>query len=135
MYRNGGKSFCWYLQDPCCPDHIISEENYSKIPCTISDFSHPLDMEHGILCFKEGHPLPLECSITFLRCIMMIRGASGSIYKTLTVNIMSLLLKTTPKFHGKSQVLETLSAQEMGCHATRRDIHCCLSIVYPSLDV
>ena len=32
------------------------------------------------MCYKERHALLLECVITFLRCIRMIRGTSESIY-------------------------------------------------------
>ena len=55
--------------------------------------------------------------------------------KPAMVNTVSLLPKTTLKFYVKKyQLLGILSAQEMRWCASRRDMHCCLGVSYPSLD-
>ena len=64
----------------------------------MADFRYPpLITGNGMMCCKEGHPLLLEWFPTFLRCIIMIRGASDSIYKTPVFHNMTFLLKTTLK--------------------------------------
>ena len=55
-------------------------------------------MVNGLPCYKDGHPLLLEHSMTFLRCIMIMRGAFDSIYDPLMIRILSFLLKRTLKF-------------------------------------
>ena len=65
-----------------------------------------------MLCYNEGHLLLLEYFITFFNCIRMIGGAQDSILEHLMLHIMMILLKTTHKFHTKSQISGTLSAQK-----------------------
>ena len=75
-------------------------------------------------CCKERHPLLPESFIIFYRYIRMSRRASDSIYKILTVHIMSFDPKTTLTYVAKYQTLGTLSVPEMRYCAIRRDIHC-----------
>ena len=89
---------------------------------------HLLMAGNGILPCKERYPLLLEQLITFLRCIMMIRRDIDSIYEPLMVNRVSFLHNPTLTFHAKCQILDTFSAREMGCGATRRGIYCYLSV-------
>ena len=48
---------------------------------------------------KEIHPLPLNCFITFLRCIMKMWGTSDSRYTPLMVHTVSFLPRSTLKLH------------------------------------
>ena len=81
------------------------------------------------------HTLLLKCIITFLRYMMIVRRAPDSIYKHLMVHMVSFLPKITVKLCAKYQLFDTLSARDIGQCAVRKDTHCCLSVLYPSLDV
>ena len=114
---------------PRGPQCVISTRNkthlkYYHAKCKIS--GTPLSTGNGITRNNERHPLLLGCFIALLTCILMIRGALDSIYKTLMVQNVSFIPKINLNFHAKCKLLGTLAAQEMGCSATRRDIHCCL---------
>ena len=66
------------------------------------------------MCYKERHPLLLECLMIFLRCIRIVWGASDSIYKPLMVHTVSCLLILSLTFHAKYCVFGTLSAWRNG---------------------
>ena len=87
----------------------------------MSDFGQTLSTRNGMMCYKERHALLLECVITFLRCIRMIRGTSESIYSPPMVYTVSFVAKTNIKFHEIYQILGTLSEQIIGflCHKGR----------------
>ena len=53
----------------------VSSQFVHKMP----DFWYPLSMTNEILYYNEGHPLLMKCFKTFLRCIMQMGDASGSI--------------------------------------------------------
>ena len=91
-----------------------------KISCT------PLSTGNGITRNNERHTLLLGCFIALLTCILMFGEALDSIYKTLMVQNVSFIQKLNFNFHSKCKLLGMLPAQEMGCSATSRDIHCCL---------
>ena len=130
----------WWASGSIC-NHLmvqtvtVLEKTYSQIAYTISDFRFLLCTRNWMLCCKERHPLLLECFITFLRCIIMIGRASDIIKKLLMVYTVSFLHKITLKSDAKYQFLGNLSTQEMGYNTIRRDIHCCLSVSWHSLDV
>ena len=67
--------------------------------------------------------------------ILKVGWASGIIFEPLIVHMVPFLSKSTLKLHANCQIWCALSAQEMGCCATRRDIHCCWSVSKPLLDV
>ena len=81
--------------------------NNSLISCKITEFGHPLCMGNRMPCCKERHPLLLKYFITFLRCIRMISIFSDSILKSVIVHMVSFLLKSTLKIHGKCQSFGT----------------------------
>ena len=58
-----------------------------------------------------------------------------SIYKPIVVHAMSFLPRSTLKLQSKCQIWGTLSSWEMGCWATKCDIHCYWIGSYPTLDV
>ena len=96
----------------------------------------PFEKGNGMVWYRHRHPLLLKC----------LPHPSWDIYewfeellisstKPAMVNTVSLLPKTTLKFYVKKyQLLGILSAQEMRWCASRRDMHCCLGVSYPSLD-
>ena len=65
----------------------------------------------------------------------MITGAPDCIYKTIILITMLFLKKTNPNFHEIYQISGTLLAPDIGYSATRKHIHCCLTISQPSLDI
>ena len=77
---------------------IISTKFCTQISCKISDVGHLLHTQNGMLCHKERYILLLECIITFLRYVTMIRGASDSIDKPLMVHNVSFLPTTNLNF-------------------------------------
>ena len=87
-----------HIQAPYGQAWIISAKNYSQTSGKISYFGHPFSTGKGMLCCKETHTLMLECFITFLRCIWMLTGSSGSIYKHRMAKSVLFLPKTTIKF-------------------------------------
>ena len=87
------------------------------------------------MCYKERHPLLLECFLTFPQYISIIRGTFDNIWKPLIVHIISFLPIANIKFHAKYQIVSTLSEHEMGWCVTRRDIHCCLSVSLSPFDI
>ena len=98
MYKDVWRIFGQHIWGPFGKYCVILNENNSQILCKISHFVHPLKMGNGIPCYKERHPLLLEHSMTFLRCIMIMRGAFDSIYEPLMIRILSFLVKRTLKF-------------------------------------
>ena len=88
-----------------------------------------------LLCYRERYLLLIKCFITFLRCVKMAERASGIIYEPIMVHNVSFLPTTNLKFHAKFQFSGTLPAKGIWCLATRRDIHCSLSGLKPSLDI
>ena len=98
-------SFWWHVQAPSGHHCVISTNNLSQISCKISDFRHPPNTWNGVLCCTERHPLLLECFITFPCYVRGIEGTSDSIYKPLSIHIVSLLPITNPKFHAKHPIL------------------------------
>ena len=45
---------------------FLQQQQKTQILCKIPAFGDPLFRGNGLMCFKEGHPLLLECFITFL---------------------------------------------------------------------
>ena len=100
------------------------------------DLGAPLCTENGMLRYKEGYILLLNWSIAFLVCIINVGGTSDSICKPLMCQILQFLSMLTLKLHTKyCHIWGTLSAQEMGCYAARKGIHCWLSVSWLSLDI
>ena len=167
-----------------------------------SVFGYPPSKGDAMPCYKERHPLLLDCFIPFLKYIRVVGRATGSIDESLMVHNMSAFLPITNiKFHAnlrfwapsqhrncaavlqgevsivdqvfhnlppmckdgwksfwyhmwahhgpqcvvsannksqiscKIQFSGTLPAKGMRCRATRRDIHCCLTASYHSLNI
>ena len=92
-------------------------------------------MGNWLNCYEEQHSLLPKWSMTLLKCISKIRGASKSIYKPYIIHTMLSLLRLTLKLHTKYQILGTLSDWEMRCCSIMRDAHCCWSISWPSSHV
>ena len=88
-----------------------------------------------LLCYRERYLLLIKCFITLLRCVKMAERASGIIYEPIMVHNVSFLPTTNLKFHAKFQFSGTLPAKGIRCRATRRDIHCCLTALYHSLNI
>ena len=102
----------------------------------IWDFGHPHRTGNVLLCWcKERYLLSMKCFIAFLRCVKMVKGAFDRIYEPLMIHNMLFLPTTNLKFHPKFQFSGILSTKGMWCCATRRDIHCCLTTSYHSLNV
>ena len=104
---------------------VISAVIVSPMAYKIPDFWYPLCMGNGMVCNDKGHPLLLECFITFLGLISKMRWVSDIIYKLLVVHMVSFLPRLTLKFYTNFQISGILSAWERGWSATRRDTHCC----------
>ena len=96
----------------------------SKIPYD----GYPLSMGNGMMCCKDTHPLLLKYRKPFMACMRKLRWASDIIYMPNVVYFVRFSLKFTLNLHPKYVILGTLSAWEMGWCATRRDIHCCMSV-------
>ena len=96
----------------------------SKIPYD----GYPLSMGNGMMCCKDTHPLLLKYRKPFMACMRKLRWASDIIYMPNVVYFVRFPLKFTLNLHPKYVILGTLSAWEMGWCATRRDIHCCMSV-------
>ena len=97
----------------------------SKIPYD----GYPLSMGNGMMCCKDTHPLLLKYRKPFMACMRKLRWASDDIiYMPNVVYFVWFPLKFTLNLHPKYMILGTLSAWEMGWCATRRDIHCCMSV-------
>ena len=50
-----------------------------KLYTKCQSFWYPLNLANGMICYKERHPLFMECFQTILRCTRHTRGASRSI--------------------------------------------------------
>ena len=74
---------------------------------------YPLSKGSVMLCSKERHPLLLDYFIPFLKYIRMVGRANNGLYESLMVHNMSFLPTTNIKFHGKFDILSTLSGQDM----------------------
>ena len=103
------------------------QKQLSKL-CKMSDVGLPLCPGNKMMWYNGRCILLLMWSITAIRCITKIGRPSTTICKHLMVYIMSFLPKTTIKFHAKYHISGTLSARKMQWCATRRDIHCCLTV-------
>ena len=77
-----------------------------------------------MLCYKERHPLLLECFVTSLGFITMIGEVAESIYKASHVLHRVISVKIESQMHTKYQILDTLSEWELVYCAIRRGIHC-----------
>ena len=49
--------------------YVITTKNDSQISCKISAFGHIPCTGNGMMCYKETHPLFLECFVNFPRYI------------------------------------------------------------------
>ena len=78
-----------------------------KLYTKCQSFWYPLSMANGMICYKERHPLFMECFQTILRCTRQMRGASHSICLQLMGLIVpfSTVPKPTLKLHPKYQIL------------------------------
>ena len=99
------------------------------------DLGHPLSTENWMKYCNERHPLLPECFITFLRCVKMLERAPER---------MCITPSGSKLYHFSQKVIsnvtqnvrfDTLSEQEMGRSTARADMHCCLSMLWPSLGV
>ncbi len=77
----------------------VSSQFVHKMP----DFWYPLSMTNEILYYNEGQPLLMKCFKTFLRCIMQLRDASGSICLPLTGHTVPSQPTLTLKLYTKCQ--------------------------------
>ena len=70
-----------FWQPICAPygqHHIILARNNSQMSSRLSDFGHTFSTGNRMMCYQESHALLHGCFIPFLKCIMMIKGASDS---------------------------------------------------------
>ena len=93
-----------------------------------TNFEHQISLGNVPLCPKDIHSLLLECFITSLRCIHMMRRASDSISDPLVANTVSFIQYKLSIFKQYHQFADTRSAWIMGCFVIRTCIHCCLSV-------
>ena len=146
----GDTHCCWSLPIPSCgifeKMRLASDSIYkhlllftpwhfchtdSQIASTIPYDGYPLtlSMGNGMMCCKDTHPLLLKYRKPFMACMRKLRWASDDIiYMPNVVYFVRFPLKFTLNLHPKYVILGTLSAWEMGWCATRRDIHCCMSV-------
>ena len=64
--------------------------------------------------YNEWHPLLLDCLVTFLRCIIQIREAFGSLYQPLMGHIVPFSTKVDSQIACKIQDLGTLFGKANG---------------------
>ena len=84
---------------PHDPHHAICSQNNFHLSCKKPDFGQPLNTGNGISCYKEIHPLLLECLIFFVKCTSMIGRASDGIYELSWSTSCHFCPKKTHKFH------------------------------------
>ena len=79
---------------------------------------YPLSTEYGMLNCKERHPLVMNCSKSFLRCIkLMVSMRFLMVHLSATDGSHWAIFppRVTFNMHTKCQILSTLSVQKMGC--------------------
>ena len=99
MCKDGWKSFWYHIWAHHGPQCVVSANNKSQISCKISVFGYPPSKGDAMPCYKERHPLLIDCFILFLKYIRMVGRATGSIDESLMVHNMSFLPVTNIKFH------------------------------------
>ena len=118
------------------PCHVY-RNNYQLSSKKINS-EQPFTTWKGILCHKERHTLLLSRFITFLWCIKMIQGASGSISKLLMAKHNVISAKNLSNFkqnHIKFSNFPRQISTGIGGWVMTKDIHCCLSVSQTSSDV
>ena len=135
IYEDNQRSFLQHLQAPYGPYRVITTNNNYTIWCKISYFRCSLCKGNMRMWCREWHPLLLKCLINFLRYIRVVRRALDRLYITHMVHTMSFLKNSLLILCKISAFGHPLCIWEMGFCATRRDIHCCSSVSWLSLDV
>ena len=83
---------------------------------------------HGknrILCYEKRHTLRMKYVITFLRVIRKMRRPCDITWQLLVCETMLFSVEIDSQIaYEMSDLTTPLSAWELGCYATRRDIHC-----------
>ena len=76
-------------------------------------FGHNASLRNVVLCYKDTHPLPIDCFLSSLRYITMFGRASGRISHLPLVITVSFLPKLCSDFKQNNQYLDTISAWEI----------------------
>ena len=87
----------------------VDSQSAHKIP---DSFGYPISTGSRTLCYKEIHPLLLECFMSFHRCMGNVGGVSGSIYKSLVVHTMWFYSRLNLKLYANCQIWGCLSIEE-----------------------
>ena len=85
-----------------------------KLYTKCQSFWYPLSMANGMICYKERHPLFMECFQTILRCTRQMRGASHSICLQLMGLIVPFSTETNSQITPKIPDFGTRSVWQMG---------------------